>query len=144
MRELTQPRPSPTSPARSRIGRGGADGVPGAVVVTADHRLGALGFLHLADLGGDWARAAQHRRFRWRPGQHHSGGQSAGVSCIGALLAAPSAAGPFHEAGLQSGRTSAFCDRATATAMAEDLIAAPSLDDAEGLRTISVRRILDR
>lgn len=45
---------------------------------------------------------------------------------------------------LQSGRTSGFCDRATATPMTEDLIAAPSLDDAEGLRTISVRRILDR
>ncbi|MGW5659984.1 carboxylesterase/lipase family protein [Streptomyces sp. NPDC003758] len=131
----------------------------GAVVVTANYRLGALGFLHLADLGNQWAGSTnqamqdQVAALRWvgdnigafggDPGNVTVAGQSAGAFSIGALLAAPAAAGLFHKAILQSGSTSRIIDRGTASAMAEDLITALGLDDAEGLLTVPVERILD-
>jgi para-nitrobenzyl esterase len=131
----------------------------GTVVVTADYRLGALGFLHLVDLLGDgWAGSTnlalqdQAAALRWvseniagfggDPGNVTVAGQSAGAFCIGALLAVPAAAGLFHKAILQSGNTSRIFDRATATSMAEDLLAALRLDDAAGLITVPVRQIL--
>ncbi|MCX3290409.1 carboxylesterase family protein [Streptomyces sp. NEAU-H22] len=131
----------------------------GAVVVTANYRLGALGFLHLADLGGLWAGSTnlalqdQMAALRWvrdniasfggDPGNITVAGQSAGAFSIGALLAAPAATGLFHKAILQSGSTSRIFDRATATTMAEDLITALGLDDPEDLLTVTCRRILD-
>ncbi|POX40614.1 carboxylesterase/lipase family protein [Streptomyces sp. Ru72] len=131
----------------------------GAVVVTANYRLGALGFLHLADLGNQWAGSAnlglqdQIAALRWvrdniaafggDPRNITVAGQSAGAFSVGALLAAPAAAGLFHKAILHSGSTSRLFDRATATGMAEELIAALHLDDVEGLLTVPVERILD-
>ena len=131
----------------------------GAVVVTANYRLGALGFLHLADLGSRWAGSTnlalqdQVAALRWvrdniasfggDPGNVTMAGQSAGAFSIGALLAVPAAAGLFHKAILQSGNTSRLFDRATATSMAQDLITALRLDDAEGLLSVPLRRILD-
>ncbi|WP_263972039.1 carboxylesterase family protein, partial [Streptomyces resistomycificus] len=85
----------------------------GAVVVTANYRLGALGFLHLADLGSQWAGSTnlalqdKMTALRWvreniasfggDPGNITVAGQSAGAFSIGALLAAPAAAGLFHK-----------------------------------------------
>jgi para-nitrobenzyl esterase len=131
----------------------------GAVVVTTNYRLGALGFLHLADLGSQWSGATnlalqdQVAALRWvreniasfggDPGNITVAGQSAGAFSIGALLAVPSATGLFHKAILQSGSTSRLFDRATATSMAEHLIAALHLEDAEDLLTVPVQRILD-
>ncbi|MGC7101353.1 carboxylesterase/lipase family protein [Amycolatopsis lurida] len=131
----------------------------GAVVVAANYRLGALGFLHLADLGGQWAGSTnlalqdQMAALRWvrdniaafggDPGNITVAGQSAGAFSIGALLAAPAAAGLFHKAILQSGSTSRIFDRATATTIAEDLITALRLDDPEDLLTVACQRILD-
>ncbi|MGC9541182.1 carboxylesterase family protein [Streptomyces sp. UG1] len=131
----------------------------GAVVVTANYRLGALGFLHLADLGSQWAGSTnlalqdQMAALSWvrdniasfggDPGNITVAGQSAGAFSIGALLAAPAAAGLFHKAILQSGSTSRIFDRATATTMAEDLISALRLDSPEDLLTVACQRILD-
>lgn len=131
----------------------------GAVVVTANYRLGALGFLHLADLGSQWARSTnlalqdQMAALRWvrdniaafggDPANITVAGQSAGAFSIGALLAAPAAIGLFHKAILQSGSTSRIFDRATATTVAEDLITALRLDGPEDLLTIDCQQILD-
>ena len=87
----------------------------GTVVVAMNYRVGALGWLHLADLGGpDWAGstnlglqdqiAALHwvraniAAFGGDPGNITVAGESAGAFSIGALLAARAAAGTFHRA----------------------------------------------
>jgi len=91
-----------------------------AVVVTINYRLGPWGFLPLpgphspAALGEAnlalldqvaalrWVRAAA-AAFGGDPERVTVFGESAGAICIGALLAAPAAAGLFHRAVLQSG-----------------------------------------
>lgn len=131
----------------------------GAVVVTANYRLGAFGFLHLADLGADWAGCTnfalqdQTAALRWvsenveafggDPSNVTVAGQSAGAFCIGALLAVPSAAGLFHRAILVSGSTSRVFDRTNAADMAEDLLGTLRLNDAAGLVDVPVSQILD-
>lgn len=131
----------------------------GAVVVAANYRLGALGFLHLADLGGGWAGsvnlalqdqvAALHwvrdniAAFGGDPGNVTVAGQSAGAFSVGALLAIPRAAGTYHRAILQSGSTSRAFDPAAATAVAEVFLTALGLDDPDGLRTVPVELILE-
>lgn len=131
----------------------------GAVVVTANYRLGAFGFLHLADFGAGWAGCTnfalqdQAAALRWvsenigafggDPGNVTVAGQSAGAFCIGALLAVPAAAGLLHRAILLSGATSRIFDRATAVSMAEDLFAVLRIDDAEGLADVPTSQILD-
>ncbi|MGW0846430.1 carboxylesterase family protein [Streptomyces sp. NPDC002787] len=113
----------------------------------------------MADLGSQWAGSTnlalqdQMAALRWvgdniasfggDPGNITVAGQSAGAFSIGALLAAPAAAGLFHKAILQSGSTSRIFDRATATTIAEDLIIALRLDSPEDLLTVTFRRILD-
>jgi para-nitrobenzyl esterase len=90
------------------------------VVVTINYRLGALGFLNLADASGgklpgtgcqgltDQAMALSWVRdniaaFGGDPGNVTVFGESAGAMSVGALLAMPSARGLFHKAILQSG-----------------------------------------
>jgi para-nitrobenzyl esterase len=90
------------------------------VVVTINYRLGALGFLNLADatdgrLPGTGAEGLsdQVAALRWvraniavfggDPDNVTIFGESAGAMSVGALLAAPSARGLFHKAILQSG-----------------------------------------
>ncbi|WP_151734415.1 carboxylesterase/lipase family protein ['Paenibacillus yunnanensis' Narsing Rao et al. 2020] len=87
------------------------------VVVTVNYRLGPLGFLHLAPLGGDFASNLglldQISALRWvqdnigafggDPAQVTVFGESAGSMSIAALLAMPAAKGLFARAILQSG-----------------------------------------
>ncbi|MFD9128378.1 carboxylesterase/lipase family protein [Kitasatospora sp. NPDC059571] len=86
----------------------------GVVCVTVNYRLGADGFLHLGD--GAPANLGLHDQiaaltwvqdniaaFGGDPGNVTVFGESAGAMSIGALLAAPSAAGLFRRAVLQSG-----------------------------------------
>jgi para-nitrobenzyl esterase len=92
----------------------------GVVVVTANYRLGPLGFLHLAALGGDeWEGAAnlglldQAMALDWVERNVASfGGDSANVTIFGesaggmsvaTQLALPASAGRFHRAIAQSG-----------------------------------------
>lgn len=91
-----------------------------AVVITLNHRLGALGFLHLAELGGE--RYAQSgavgmldivAALRWvrdnveafggDPSRVLVFGQSGGGLKTSVLMAMPSADGLFHRAGVMSG-----------------------------------------
>jgi para-nitrobenzyl esterase len=132
----------------------------GAVVVAANYRLGALGFLHLADFGPQWAGATnlglqdQVAALRWvrdniagfggDAGNITAAGQSAGAFSVGTLLALPAAAGLFHQAILQSGNASRDIDRSTATGIASDLIAALGLDGPEGLLGVPAERILEK
>lgn len=90
------------------------------VVVTINHRLGPLGFLYLAGLGGedrarssnigllDMILALQWVRdnianFGGDPGRVMLFGQSGGGSKISTLLGMPAAKGLFHRAAIQSG-----------------------------------------
>ncbi|GAB2550906.1 carboxylesterase/lipase family protein [Nocardia heshunensis] len=131
----------------------------GAVVVAANYRLGAFGFLHLADLGTRWAGstnlavqdqvaalrwvAANIRAFGGDPGNVTVAGQSAGAFSIGTLLAVPAAAGLFAKAILHSGSTSRILDRSLANAMTESLLAALRLDDPEDLMQVPTQDVLD-
>ncbi len=89
------------------------------VVVTANYRLGALGFTHLADVGGEaWASSAncgildQVAALTWvrdniaafggDPGNVTIFGESAGGCSVVTLLATPSAKPLFHKAIAQS------------------------------------------
>jgi para-nitrobenzyl esterase len=131
-----------------------------AVVVAANYRVGALGFLHLGDLGdGAWAGCSnvglldQVAALAWvheniaafggDPGLVTAAGESAGAFSIGALLTMPSAEGLFQRAILQSGSTSRVYGAATGTAVAEDLLARLELDDPAGLVAVAAERIVD-
>jgi para-nitrobenzyl esterase len=95
----------------------------GAVAVTLNYRLGPLGFLHLASLGGDaWEGAAnlglldQAMALDWvarniaafggDPERVTIFGESAGGMSVGTHLALPASAGRFHRAVAQSGAAS--------------------------------------
>lgn len=91
----------------------------GAVVVTINYRLGALGLLAHPELAegpegpGNWSLHDQIAALRWvqenigsfggDPGNVTLVGESAGSMSIAALLSATEAAGLFHRAVLQSG-----------------------------------------
>ncbi|WP_328610353.1 carboxylesterase family protein [Amycolatopsis sp. NBC_00345] len=132
----------------------------GAVVVAANYRVGALGFLHLAELGGPgWAGSSnlglqdQAMALRWvrdniaafggDPGNITVAGESAGAFSIGSLLAAPAAGGTFHRAILSSGSTGRVFAADTGTAIAADLLAKLGLDTVDELADVPVERILD-
>jgi para-nitrobenzyl esterase len=124
----------------------GFDGDPLArfgdvVVVTVNHRLGLLGFLHLADLGApqEWASAGVNgmldavAALRWvkdniadfggDPGNVMVFGQSGGGAKTSTLLAMPSAQGLLHRAAVQSGSTLTLATRETGTRNASRLLA---------------------
>jgi para-nitrobenzyl esterase len=125
----------------------------GAVVVAANYRLGALGFLYRPEIGAvNLGVQDQIAALRWvrdniaafggDPGNVTVAGQSAGAFSIGTLLAVPAADGLFHKAILQSGNASRSFDPAVAADMADDFMAALGIDDAEALRTVAVDQIL--
>src|SRR5262245_7823059 len=90
------------------------------VVVSVNHRLGVLGYLNLADVGGEkYASAANAggldrvavlervsaniSKFGGDPGNVTIFGQSGGGGKVSALMAMPAAKGLFHKAIVQSG-----------------------------------------
>jgi para-nitrobenzyl esterase len=109
------------------------------VVVTINYRLGALGFLYLADLGGkekelssncglldqvaalQWVRA-NIAAFGGDPDNVTIFGESAGAMSIGTLLAMPVAKGLFQKAILQSGASHTILDGARASRIATKLM----------------------
>src|SRR5579871_4501499 len=130
-------------------GSGNAPGYDGAqlarfgdvVVVTVNHRLASLGYLHLGDLGAppEFAQsgvaglmdlvASLHwvrdniEKFGGDPGKVMIFGQSGGGAKTSAVLAMPSAEGLFHSAGVQSGSSLRLATRKQATKSAEALLA---------------------
>ncbi len=115
------------------------------VVVGINHRLGALGFTHLGDLGGDeflhsgnagmldavaalgWVR--DHiGRFGGDPDRVMIFGESGGGQKVSMLLGSPPAKGLFHRAVIESGPGPKMMERDRATEIAGMLLAALELD----------------
>jgi para-nitrobenzyl esterase len=132
----------------------------GVVVVTVNHRLGAVGYLHLAGLGGpelaasgmngildiqaalEWVRD-NITGFGGDPGNVTIFGESGGGMKVTALLAMPGARGLFHRAIVQSGpylraTSPERAARATAALMAE--LGVSTLDE---LRAVPLERIVE-
>jgi para-nitrobenzyl esterase len=124
------------------------------VVVTINYRLGALGFLHLAELGGEaWAGSGncgildQVAALSWvrdniaafggDPGNVTVFGESAGAMSVGTLLGVPAARGLFRRAILQSGACAHVSAGDRATTIAVETL------DALGLDTGDLRRLSD-
>lgn len=110
------------------------------VAVTINHRLGALGYLHLAELGGadyassgnvgmlDIVAALQWVRdnieaFGGDPARVLVYGSSGGASKTSVLMAMPSAKGLFHRANLMSGAAMRAAPAVLAAQTAEKLLA---------------------
>jgi para-nitrobenzyl esterase len=109
------------------------------VVVTINHRLGALGFLRLDDLGPEYAQSSvaglmdivaalgwvrdNIGNFGGDPGRVMIFGQSGGGSKVCHLMAMPSARGLFHRAAIQSGAAIRSGSRENAARDAERLLA---------------------
>ena len=129
-------------------GSGNAIGFDGAqlarfgdvVVVTVNHRLGALGYTQLADLGApaefayagcagimdltaslEWVRD-NIESFGGNPRNVMIFGQSGGGAKTSAILATPAAKGLFHRAAVQSGSMLKFVPKDRATQGAEALL----------------------
>ncbi len=125
------------------------------VVVTVNYRLGALGFLHLADLAGDgfagsgnagildqaaalgWVRD-NIATFGGDPDNVTIFGESAGGMSVGTHLALPASKGLFHRAIAESGAASNASDPTRATDVAARLFAALELPvgDVRALRAV--------
>ncbi|HSL59736.1 MAG TPA: carboxylesterase/lipase family protein [Acidimicrobiales bacterium] len=150
-----------TGSGSSSLYRGAALARRGVVVVTLNYRLGALGFLHLADLGGEaWAGSgnlglldqvaaldwvAEHiGAFGGDPDRVTVFGESAGAMSVGALLAVPAATRRFGRAILQSGAQAHVHEPAAASEVARRLLAAVDVDpgDLDALRDVPVERLL--
>lgn len=131
------------------------------VVVTVNYRLGALGFLHLAELAGDAFSGSgnvglldQAAALRWvreniaafggDPDNVTIFGESAGGMSVAALLGLPAAAGTFHRAIAQSGAAANISDPDRATRVAVDLLGELGLDAGavHRLRTVPTNDLL--
>ncbi len=132
------------------------------VVVTCNYRLGALGFLHLADLGGEAYAGSgnvglldQAAALRWvqenieafggDPDNVTIFGESAGGMSVATQLALPASRGTFHRAIAESGAASNVHDRDHATKVARRLLDLVGLDtdDLEPLRSMPAQTLVD-
>ena len=131
------------------------------VVVTVNHRLGALGYLDLSALGGaDFAASGvagmmdcaaalawvqgNIANFGGDPGKVMIFGQSGGGAKCSTLMCMPSAKGLFHQAAMQSGSTIKLTHRDIAQKNAEALLAKLGLGkgDLGKLQTIPFEQIV--
>ena len=131
------------------------------VVVTINHRLGAFGYLHLADVGGDscplsgiagmldivaaleWVRD-NIANFGGDPGNVTIFGESGGGAKVSVLMAMPAARGLFHKAVIQSGPGVEMASRADATETAKAMLGELGLKpgQVDELRRMPAERIL--
>ncbi len=129
------------------------------VVVTINYRLGALGFLHLADIDGagegfasncglldqiaalEWVRD-NIAAFGGDPENITIFGESAGAMSIGTLLAMPGAKGLYQKAILQSGASDTIQTRESATEIARAFLAALDLHSGTDLLTVPLEQLL--
>lgn len=104
------------------------------VVVTINHRLGSLGFLHLGDLVPEWSSSGNVGmldivaalewvrdnigNFGGDPGNVMIFGQSGGGAKVSHLMSMPAAEGLFHKAAIQSGSALETGDRETVNEVA--------------------------
>ncbi|MGZ4703614.1 MAG: carboxylesterase/lipase family protein [Acidimicrobiales bacterium] len=132
-----------------------------AVVLTVNHRLGALGYLHLGELlGGEYASSGNVgmldlvaalewvrdniARFGGDAGNVTIFGESGGGAKVSTLLAMPSAAGLFHRAVVQSGPSLGVRTVEQATDDAAKLLAelGLSVDGSADLREVPAEQIV--
>lgn len=132
------------------------------VVVTLNHRLGALGYLHLEEFGGERIGAASNAgsldivaalewvrdnisAFGGDPKRVTLSGQSAGSIAVGNALAMPSSRGLFRGAIMQSGATYHTLDVERANRVASLVLKQLGLDanSVEKLREVSVAKLLE-
>ena len=131
------------------------------VVVTANYRLGPLGFLRLADVTGgkipstgaegildqvaalEWVRD-NIAEFGGDPGNVTIFGESAGGMSVGTLLATPAARGLFHKAIPQSGASHTGQPTARATRVADRVLAKLKVQagDAAAIRALTPAQLL--
>jgi para-nitrobenzyl esterase len=129
------------------------------VVVTINYRLGALGFLHLADIDGkdkdlssncglldqvaalEWVRA-NIAAFGGDPTNITVFGESAGAMSIGTLLAMPAAKGLFQKAILQSGASHTVLGSTRATRIANKFIDILGIQKVTDLVDVSLEQLL--
>ncbi len=114
------------------------------VVVTINHRLGCLGYLHLGDLAPEFAKSGvagmldcvaalewvrdNIENFGGDPGNVMIFGQSGGGAKVSNLLAMPAAKGLFHRAALQSGAALRSTPRDSANKVAARMLAQIGID----------------
>lgn len=115
------------------------------VVVTINHRLGAFGYLHLGDIGGEdfassgnagmldivaaleWVRD-NIASFDGDPANVTIFGESGGGAKVSVLMAMPAAHGLFHKAIIQSGPAVQMASRDDATGTTKQVLAELGLD----------------
>src|SRR5579862_6695829 len=115
------------------------------VVVTINHRLGAFGYLHLSELGGEEFTASGNAgmldivaalewvrdniaAFGGDAGNVTIFGESGGGAKVSVLMAMPAARGLFHKAIIQSGPAVQMASRDDASETARQLLAELALD----------------
>jgi para-nitrobenzyl esterase len=131
------------------------------VVVTINHRLGAFGYLHLEDLGGEqfassgsagmldiiaaleWVRD-NIASFGGDPGNVTIFGESGGGAKVSVLMAMPAAQGLFHKAIIQSGPAVQMASREDGTETVRQVLAELGLGAGQlpELRKIPAERLL--
>ncbi|MGH7949271.1 MAG: carboxylesterase/lipase family protein [Candidatus Binataceae bacterium] len=131
------------------------------VVVTINHRLGAFGYLHLGDIGGEEFASSGNAgmldivaALEWvRDNIASFGGDAANVTIFGesgggakvsVLMAMPAAHGLFHKAIIQSGPAVRMASRDDATGTAKQVLAELGLDAGRvgALRKISADQLV--
>lgn len=132
------------------------------VVVTFNYRLGALGFLHLGDIGGDdfsgscncgildqiaalqWVQD-NIGKFGGDPERVTVFGESAGAMSIGVLMAVPKAKGLFHQAIMQSGAAANVLSSSIAEKVSSRLLAALKIrhGEVDKIRQIPAQQLVD-
>jgi para-nitrobenzyl esterase len=128
------------------------------VVVTLNYRLGALGWLHLDEFGGELDRSGNHGlldqiaalewvrdnidRFGGDPENVTLFGESAGGISVSVLLTAPAARGLFHRAVAQSGAGNIVRSVDQAREVAHRFVRHAGVDDLAGLQRLSEEEIL--
>ena len=128
------------------------------VVVRVNFRIGALGFLHLADaFGANYAAANRGAldlvlaltwvrdnitAFGGDPDNVTLFGLSSGAFTIAALFAVPESRGLFHKAWMQSGSASRVLTRAQAAELTHTFLRAAGVADADALQSLDVATIL--
>jgi para-nitrobenzyl esterase len=121
------------------------------VIVTVNHRLGAMGFLHLEDLAGaefadagligmldivaalKWVRD-NIAQFGGDPNNVTIFGESGGGAKVCVLMAMPEAHGLFHKAIIQSGPAVEMASRAEASETARQMLAELDVEPARAAR----------
>ncbi|WP_421994677.1 carboxylesterase/lipase family protein [Reyranella sp.] len=131
------------------------------VVVSFNHRLGALGYLHLEDIAPGFEGSGTAgvmdivAALRWvrdniaafggDPGNVTIFGESGGGAKVSVLMALPSAQGLFHKAIIQSGPAVQMANREDGTRTARQVLAQLGLEPGEAnrLRELPAARILE-